>query len=346
MRDVTDRELMELWETCFGDSKEYMDYYVAWKCKRNRVLTSVREGKLVSMLHLNPYEVSVFGSREETGYVVGVATDPDYRHHGLMRDLLARAAREEDERGRSWMFLMPADPAIYLPFDYRFFYIQERLELPVNAVCREEDPLDWQGWGEMSPEQRAEGLRFADAFLRKEADVYAVRSEAYYEDLQAERKAGGGDLLFGFRGEEAVCCLSYFREEGELSVTELLAAERGLADVKITALARGMKKAEVFDARWTDLPGKRREKPIMMGRILDPEAFVGKLRGAEPAAAECVLRDPFLPHRDGGYRILLGAECHAERIPAREDLPVWTPGDLAAWIFAHVPMRTVLNEIV
>ncbi len=340
--------VMGLWELCFGDSKDYMSYYERWKLGRNRVFTTSDGDELISMLHLNPYEVSVFGCRDVVDYVVGVATHPDYRHRGHMRELLRRAAREARSRGKSWLFLMPADPAIYLPFDYRFFYTQERLS-PVCGEVPERGSatgLAWRDWEELGGDARAEAVRFSNELLGENADIYAVRSEAYYEDLAAERRAGGGALVFGFRGDEAAAEVAYFLEEGELSVTEILAAERGLADGYVAGLAARAEKAAILDARWTCLPGEHSRKPIMMARILDVEAFVGMLRGARPCGAEFVLEDPFLPEQSGAYRAELGECCRAERIAGREGLPVWSPGDLAEWIFANVPLRTVLNEIV
>ena len=52
-------------------------------------------------------------------YLVAVATKVTFRHRGLMRALLTKALRDMEEQERPFTFLMPADEAIYTPFDFR-----------------------------------------------------------------------------------------------------------------------------------------------------------------------------------------------------------------------------------
>ena len=71
------------------------------------------------MLHLNPYELMVNGSKKDVDYIVAVATREPYRKRGYMGKLLRKALRDMYVSGRSFTFLMPASEAIYTPFDFR-----------------------------------------------------------------------------------------------------------------------------------------------------------------------------------------------------------------------------------
>lgn len=126
------RWLRPLWEEVFWeDSKEFTDYYFREKAAGNHGYALwARNGALAAMLYLSPYPVMIrrkssFGCRE-INYVVGVATKEEYRHRGCMDRLLREALLDMYGKGQPFTFLMPADPAIYRP--YQFAYIYRRPE--------------------------------------------------------------------------------------------------------------------------------------------------------------------------------------------------------------------------
>ncbi|MBQ3517191.1 MAG: GNAT family N-acetyltransferase, partial [Lachnospiraceae bacterium] len=109
-----------LWEKVFAeDSKEFTEYYFANKAERNLVFIRTDEEKIVSMLHLTPF---LTGRMEPVCYIVGVATEEQYRRQGLMADLLKEALQFMWEEGQPFTFLMPANPAYYTPFQFTYVY--------------------------------------------------------------------------------------------------------------------------------------------------------------------------------------------------------------------------------
>ncbi len=46
------------------------------------------------MLHLNPYELAVNGSRKDVNYIVAVATRKAYRKRGFMAGMLKQALND------------------------------------------------------------------------------------------------------------------------------------------------------------------------------------------------------------------------------------------------------------
>ena len=57
----------------------------------NLILVLEQEDEICSMLHLNPYRLSVQGTEVDAYYYVAVATKEDCRHQGMMRKLLHRS---------------------------------------------------------------------------------------------------------------------------------------------------------------------------------------------------------------------------------------------------------------
>ena len=109
-----------LYEEVFvEDEKAFVDAYYSVKACDNRILTAWEEGKPVSMLHRNPYTFRLRGKPIRADYLVAVATRFACRRRGLMRRLLTRALQDMEREKLPFTFLMPADEAIYLPFDFR-----------------------------------------------------------------------------------------------------------------------------------------------------------------------------------------------------------------------------------
>ena len=109
-----------LYEEVFvEDEKAFVDAYYQIKAADNHILVLEDEGEIVSMLHRNPYTFWFRGKQVPADYIVAVATRREYRHRGLMRSLLTKALQDMEEEKYPFTFLMPADEAIYTPFDFR-----------------------------------------------------------------------------------------------------------------------------------------------------------------------------------------------------------------------------------
>lgn len=141
---LTDMDLGQvraLWKECFHDTEAYMDFYFSWKTKDNVIFGLYDEDKLISMLHLNPYQLSVNGDKINSYYIVGVATDEAYRKRGLMRKLLKAAMQQMYAQEVPFTYLMPAKEEIYLPFDFRIVTTQKIMSIPLYEIAmRDEEP--------------------------------------------------------------------------------------------------------------------------------------------------------------------------------------------------------------
>lgn len=111
-----------LWEEVFAeDTGRFLDYYYREKAPRSQIHALFEgNGRAVSMVQLNPYAVLYHGEKRLSYYIVGVATAREYRRRGCMAFLLRRALAQARAEGCPFVFLMPADPAIYEPFGFRY----------------------------------------------------------------------------------------------------------------------------------------------------------------------------------------------------------------------------------
>lgn len=188
----------DLWEEAFPeDSREFGDYYFAEKMKDNRVLVREEEGRIVSMLHQNPYKVNVRGRVWRIDYIVGVATAEDKRHRGYMRQLLSRMMKEMWEEQMPFCFLMPADEAIYRPFGFAYIFDQPRWGLKGDVSLEIRGLLPWEGSAGAN-RWLATLAGWMAHWLKKRYEVYTARDEAYLQRLfkELESEDGTFDVLY------------------------------------------------------------------------------------------------------------------------------------------------------
>ena len=85
--------MADLWDYCFEKKGTpfYEWYFKEYALKQNRILGGFQDGRLQTMLHLNPYVLRVRGKDWKVPYIVGVATDPVARGQHAMGQLMETA---------------------------------------------------------------------------------------------------------------------------------------------------------------------------------------------------------------------------------------------------------------
>lgn len=162
-----------LYEAVFSeDTKKFVDYYYDCKTRDNEILVLEEDGKLVSMLHLNPYTMIVNGYEMKSNYIVAVATDKDYRHRGYMRILLEKALKDMAARRMPFTFLMPASESIYAPFD--FVWICPYTIMPSRVEAMDADAQN--------------------RYLASRYQMFCKRDDRYLENLEAEKRVEEGEI--------------------------------------------------------------------------------------------------------------------------------------------------------
>lgn len=255
----------KLWEEIFReDTPEFLDYYYSVKAKENEIYVIEEDGKIVSMLHLNPYQMRIGEKNYQTHYIVAVATDANYRKRGYMAMLLRHTIQVMMDRGEPFTFLMPAAEAIYKPFGFEFIYEQKRGKY-VGRPCK-----DTSCEIVLAKEEDCEEIaNFANDFL-KEYDVVAWRDFSYYKVLLAEQASeNGGVLLMKRDGKiQGVFC---FAKGEHFEIREPLFHKKEDLEQAIYWLT-GNETESVFCTGYGE-----ETKPMIMAKVLRPE-LVGDLK--------------------------------------------------------------------
>ena len=132
-----------LWSAAFGDDG-WIDSFFRTAFQAENTLAIFRDGQLAAGLAW--MQTSCQGRK--LAYLYAVATEPEYRHQGLCRELMANAQEALAARGYAGSVLVPADHGLrqmYAAMGYRNFGGVENLTLPagVPVPLREVTPQEY-----------------------------------------------------------------------------------------------------------------------------------------------------------------------------------------------------------
>lgn len=252
------QRVYEMWQENFHDPVPYADFYFQEVYGKNEVLLNQEEDATVKgMLHLNPYTLHVEGQPTEAKYIVGVATDEEYRRQGVMRELLVKTFQTLRDRGELFTYLMPADENYYLPFDFRFgmAQIEQELEyLPGQAdIGQSESQMDKEEKANQNgdrengqnlsaqsvsqPESYSIKTELSDEELERIVlqentikdtlfDIYTEISVAYIRRMEKEVESDFGQVLYVFDGEDYVGRVAVGAEDSYFVLSQVFCAQR------------------------------------------------------------------------------------------------------------------------
>lgn len=309
-----------LWEAIFPeDEGAFLDYYYSVKTKDNEIAAVEIDGQIRSMLQLNPYCLKIGHTSAECAYVIAVATEENYRHRGLMRELLLKTMSDRYAKKQPFMFLIPANEDIYKPFGFRF--VMEQYHREVSPGREGSYRLEV-----VSEADREMAAAFANDVLAARADVYAIRDAEYYRVLSQEALSEEGDVcwIVNASGEfpeavERVGILSYTAGDAVEIREPLLKPEYEgeLEDILRNCFPE--QKIRAFGLM--PLSGPETKPTIMMRLLYLPALFEG-VRATEDLVFVLRIHDNMIPENNGDFVWHVNekeSNLDAERTPGRKD---------------------------
>lgn len=272
----------EMWKRVFGDTDKYIDFYFKEKANKSIAYSKYDKDELASMAFFTPYKMIYKGVECTCPYIVGVATQPEFRHRGYMKTLLEQGLMDAEFSGAPLAFLSPADERIYEPLGFQGVYYRNQIEVTG-------DKNKWytvSSFSRLEAEVKKKIAEFANAQLyMANLDLYVQRSVEYYELLYKEAKALGGKVIVLREGAFTRGVACYVHEEDFYEITELICDPEDGQKVmeSICAYVRGPEREKVIFSDGYFLTGvtgdgvtiRRSEKPYIMVKALTEENIDG-----------------------------------------------------------------------
>lgn len=195
-------EIRKLWKQSFDDQATYMDYYFSNVATRNQIFVAKKGTKIVSMVHLNPYTLAetTAGATayKKGGYIVGVATAPEFRRQGIMSMLMKHVLAYAAENAYDHIYLMPEKEVYYKGLG--FVPVVESGCYAITELKPEKNDYELGGLEDTTDEQ----LHVFSEKLTKNYDLFVPRTRAYMEDLRMECRSLFGDVYIVKDKDEVV----------------------------------------------------------------------------------------------------------------------------------------------
>lgn len=354
-----------LWEKIFReDSQAFVDYYYFIRTRENTIYVVEEDGAIRAMLQKNSYRMKLEDSVFDLEYIVGVATEKEYRSRGYMRQLLIAALEEENKKKHPFTFLMPAAEAIYSPYDFRYIYQQKQMELDsdfFSAIKRDEK--ESRDRGRQERVIRDAGLgdaeRIAEFFEKNESPKWAVctvRDSAYYQTKILEQQSESGGVRLIFEEKDLIGVFFYAREDNLEILEPVILQEKEEAFLEAVEELRREKElvkilgcTEKMQELWGNIPGVRtEEKPLIMARITHLPTFLSAMKVSEEEEMDCsfAVIDPLLQKNSGVWRMRSDFGEEKIHVIETEDSEGVFPIDaLTQLLFGTVPAKEITERM-
>ena len=314
--------IYDMWQRNFRDPVPYANFYFSQVYGNNEVVLRFPDSSededdlLMGMIHLNPYTFSMNGSKMNVHYIVGVATDEEYRRQGVMRDLLYHSFSRLKEENECLTYLMPADEAYYLPFDFRFGNPQAEMEFTLEG---EAGTYEYEFRDRLTQEEKDACALYENICKKEGYDLFTSVDSEYLTRLEKEAAADFGKLFYVFSKGEYMGRFCAAAEYECLILSRVFCGGEREAFLKnllgfVRKKFRYTNYQIILDHSWSGdladfsgIAGMRRmpvkEKAKIMFRILDLEALSDYLRSSRDTSFELNVHDEFFPDNSGNYRI-------------------------------------------
>ena len=124
----------ELTEEELQSKREEAERHIIWGIMDHQ--------KIAAKLHLIPLSVKMNGASIPMGGISSVATWPEYRRKGMVKDLLTHALRKMKENGQLVSYLHPFSVPFYRKYGWEMAFAKKKYEIPMERIRK-----DWDASG-------------------------------------------------------------------------------------------------------------------------------------------------------------------------------------------------------
>ncbi|SDM27174.1 GNAT family N-acetyltransferase [Sediminibacillus halophilus] len=288
--------------------------------KHHKIWGWMEQGTLAGKLHLHSLSCFLNGEKFAMGGIGNVATWPEYRRRGIVKQLLHHALLDMKENGQTLSFLHPFSFPFYRKYGWELTFTNKHYSLPINQLKK-----SWNGNGYVRRSKK--DIALLDSLYSRFAKNYngmLVRDERWWQ----QRVLTGNDQIAVSYNEqgEAGGYLIYHVKNDVLIVEEFVYLSLNAWRLFMQFIANHdsmVEKVEMVVPENDLLPLTIDEprfpqevKPYFMARIVDVPEFLKAYpfrfeKGKLPVYLH--VEDDFFPDNAGGYRIDGGEIVRTEK---------------------------------
>ncbi|WP_217588863.1 GNAT family N-acetyltransferase [Lentibacillus saliphilus] len=288
-------------------SPEEMDKKVK-EAERHVIWGMFVDGNLAAKTHLIPLSVYIKGKVFKMGGISSVATWPEYRRQGLVKDLLTHALKHMRAEGQMLSFLYPFSFTFYRKYGWELAFNEVRCDIPMSAFKKRWNPEGYV--------RRVEGdLNVLDSIYTAYATQFTgtlKRDEGWWRDRVLKDKH---HIAVAYnQDDKPVGYVIYHVKKDVLTVTDIAFADLNARWLLYQFIGQHDSMAEkvkivlpeddplvlhVDDPRY-----EQKLSPYFMARIVDVPGFLQAYPfEAVNHSVKLSVEDEFMPENSGTYHV-------------------------------------------
>lgn len=280
--------------------------------KDHTVFAWMEDDQLAGKVHTIPLSVYINGKEFQMGGIASVATWPEYRRRGIIKNLLHRSLIEMKKNGQFISFLSPFSFSFYRKYGWEYAFTNKHYEIPIELLRRK-----WDGKGY---------VRRIHQDIPKLHNIYTTYAKQYTGMLKRnqmwwENRVLKDDMLIAVAYNEKAQEEGYiiFKVQNRvLTVKEMVYTTLNGRDLLFEFIANHDSMAKVAKLTVPEndsLPLLLNEPrfdqriiPYFMARIVDVYNFLKNypyLVNDQPVQLSLHITDDFFPENSGIYQLML-----------------------------------------
>ena len=281
------------------------------EASRHQIWGWMVEGKLAAKVHIIPLASYINGQVFKMGGIASVATWPEYRRQGMIKNLLFHALQEMKKNGQTISLLSPFSIPFYRKYGWELAFTDKKYDIPIGNLKRE-----WKTQGDVRRIEKDVALLhdIYTIYARKFSGML-TRDEKWWEQrvltdpsahiAVAYNEAGKAEGYLIYKVKERIFTvleMAYTSLNGWKLLLEFIANHDSMVkNVKMIVPENDQLTLLVDDPRFD-----QKITPYFMARIVDVLAFLKQYPFQKTGSDWELLinvEDSFFPENSGTYKL-------------------------------------------
>lgn len=341
-----------IWKECFIDSENEVDFYFNELYKKeNFLLLEDDEKNIRASLYENPYEMVINGEKVSSFYIVAVAVSPQYRGRGYMGELIRYSLKNAKRKGLDFIFLSPINTEIYKKYGFGYISNLEKYNIAMKDIPFEKIDKKYEIKKVFDEKDIDKNLLTIYNKKMKDNFAYLKRDENYYKRILKEMKNENGEIYIFYSGIEPAGYISFYKREENIEIREFFGMDKKVIESMYTFIKTYKEyypeltiKAPIHSNMnfyiHNQISMKKNEFPFMMGRIINAENMLKRLR-IKDIELKISIIDKIIEENNGVYEITLDGSI-AKKSEIENDMEI-DISDLNQLMFGYFSLEEMLE---
>ncbi|SET84672.1 Predicted acetyltransferase [Oceanobacillus limi] len=279
------------------------------EARRHIIWGHMENGQIAAKLHLIPLACTINGKEFKMGGISAVATWPEHRRKGMVKDLISHALSYMKENGQVISYLHPFSVPFYRQYGWELSFNEKTYSIPIEKFNK-----NWQGKGYVR--RISKNYQLLQAIYQDYAYRYSgtlIRDEKWWEQrilndesthiavAYDEHNNPDGYILFEVKEKEFIVIEMVYRSLNGRNLLHQFIANH---DSMVKKVEMVVPENDALPLLLEEPDFEQKIEPYFMARIVNVSQFLKQYPFQNTTSSNQVtlqVEDDFLPENSGKY---------------------------------------------